>query len=133
MINEKFLLAAINIRKTYINMLSDLDKYHEKAKETLDMLNNAYDRLGELEKDMKKEENKNNESYSSLNELLKVINDIEIEGKKLENFTNPINKEIEKLALEEQELYKQICLNHPELTEDQIVECVKERLLKENL
>ena len=46
---------------------------------------------------------------------------------------NPINKEIERLALEEQELYKQICLNHPDLTEDQIVECVKERLLKENL
>jgi hypothetical protein len=133
MIDERFLLAAVNIRKTYINMLSDLNKYQEKAKETLQMLNDAYKKLDNLEKDMKKEENKNNESYSSLNELLKIIDEIETEGKKLENFTNPINKEIEKLALEEQELYKQICLNHPDLTEEQIVECVKERLLKENL
>ena len=133
MIDEKFLLAAVNIRRTYINMLSDLDKYQNKAKEALEMLNNAYNKLDNLEKEMNKKENKNDDNYSSVNELLKIINDIESEGKKLENFTNPINKEIEKLALEEQELYKQICLNHPDLTEDQIVECVKERLLKENL
>jgi hypothetical protein len=38
MIEEKFLIAAVNIRKTYIRLLNDLDKYHEKAKETLESL-----------------------------------------------------------------------------------------------
>ena len=64
---------------------------------------------------------------------MNIINDIEAEGKRLENFTNPINKNIEKLALEEQELYKQICLKHKDMTEDEIIECVKQRLIKENL
>jgi DNA repair ATPase RecN len=133
MIDERFLLAAVNIRRTYIKMLGDLNKYQEKAKETLQMLDTAYKKLDDLENNMKNEKNRKDEGYSPLEELVKVINDIEREGKKLENFTNPINKEIEKLALEEQELYKQICLNHPDLNEDQIVECVKERLLKEKL
>ena len=38
-----------------------------------------------------------------------------------------------KLALEEQELYKQICSKHKDMTEDDIIECVKQRLIKENL
>ena len=42
MIDEKFLLAAVNIRKTYINLISNLNMYEDKARETLEMLNNIY-------------------------------------------------------------------------------------------
>jgi hypothetical protein len=55
------------------------------------------------------------------------------EGKKLETLIDPINVEIEKLGREEQELYRQIVEHHPELTEDQIVNFVRDRLLKEGL
>jgi hypothetical protein len=133
MIDEKFLIAAINIRKTYIRLLTDLDKYHEKAKETLESLESIYKKLDNLEKDIKKPENSKNENFSGVNEIMTIINDIEEEGKRLENFTNPINKKIEKLGLEEQELYKQICSKHKDMTEDEIIECVKQRLIKENL
>ena len=133
MIDEKFLIAAINIRKTYVRLLNDLDKYHEKAKETLDSLESIYKKLDNLDKDIKKPENSKNENFSAVNEIMTIINDIEEEGKRLENFTNPINKNIEKLALEEQELYKQICSKHKDMTEDEIIECVKQRLIKENL
>jgi hypothetical protein len=102
--------------------------YEEKAKETLEMLNSIYIRLDNLEKDMKKPENVNNENNSTVGEILKILNDVENEGKRLESFTDPLNKDIEKLALEEQELYRQICLNHKDMTEDEIVECVRIRL-----
>ena len=131
MIDEKFLLAAVNIRKTYINLISNLNMYEEKARETLEMLNNVYNRLDNLEKDMKNTEK--DENNSTINEVLKILSDVEDEGKRLESFTDPLNKEIEKLALEEQELYRQICLKHKDMTEDEIVECVRQRLIKENL
>ena len=133
MIDEKFLIAAVNIRKTYIRLVSNLSLYEQKAKDTLEMLNSTYSKLEKLEVDMKNPINVKNENYSSVDEVLEILNEIEIEGKKLEAFTDPLNKEIEKLALEEQELYKQICLKHNDLTEDEIVECVRKRLIKENL
>ena len=133
MIDEKFLIAAVNIKKTYIRLLNNLNLYESKAKETLEKLNSLYDKLGVLEKDIKKPENMNNENYSSVNEVLKILNELESEGVKLKAFIDPLNKKIEKLALEEQELYKQICLKHSDMTEDEIVECVRIRLVKENL
>jgi transcription elongation factor GreA-like protein len=133
MIDEKFLLAAVNIKKTYIRLLSNLDLYEAKAKETLEKLGSLYDKLGVLEKDIKKPENINNDNYSSVNEVLKILTELENEGIKLKSFTDPLNKKIENLALEEQELYKQICMKHSDMTEGEIVECVRKRLEKENL
>jgi chromosome segregation ATPase len=133
MIDEKFLLAAVNIKKTYIRLLSNLDLYETKAKETLEKLGSLYDKLGVLEKDIKKPENINNDNYSGVNEVLKILTELENEGVKLKSFTDPLNKKIENLALEEQELYKQICMKHSDMTEDEIVECVRKRLEKENL
>ena len=133
MIDEKFLKAAVNIRKTYLKMMGNLDKYHKKAEETLKILDDAYKKLDKLENDIKQRSSKGDEeNLSSVEKLLEIISFIESEGNKLESFTNPINKEIEKLALEEQELYKQICLKHPDLKEEEIVNCVKERFIKEN-
>lgn len=132
MIDEKFLLAAVNIRKTYINLISNLNMYEDKARETLEMLNNIYNRLDSLEKNVKNPKNRDNEK-STVNEILQILSDVEDEGKRLESFTDPLNKDIEKLALEEQELYRQICLKHKNVTEDEIVECVRKRLIKENL
>jgi hypothetical protein len=65
--------------------------------------------------------------------LLKIIDEVEDEGKRLEKLIEPINLEIEKLAKEEMELYRQILDGHPNLTENQIVEKVQDRLIKEGL
>lgn len=42
-----------------------------------------------------------------------------------------MNKDIEKLALEEQELYRQIKQKHSNLTDEQIISSVKDRLIQE--
>ena len=46
---------------------------------------------------------------------------------------DPLNKQIEKLAKEEQELYEQIKMAHPNLSDEQIVTSVRNRLIQEGL
>ena len=80
-----------------------------------------------------KEKIKKMDSKNVLADLMGLINEIEDEGKSLEKYVEPLNRKIEKLSLEEQELYRMICDKHSNLTEDQIVSCVRERLIKEKL
>ena len=62
----------------------------------------------------------------------------ELDNAKREAVIKALNRlveagEIEKLAKEEMELYRLIVESHPTLTEDQIVEKVQDRLIKEGL
>ena len=132
MIDEKFLIAAINIRRTYLRLSSNLDLYKNRAELTLSKLEDAYEELDKLKSKIEvSKKQKISEPVSD--ELLRILDDIKNEGDKIEKFVEPLNKEIEKLAIEEQELYKNICKNHSELSEDQIVEIVRKRLEKESL
>ncbi len=134
MIDEIFLQNAINIRRTYLKMTNNMDFYQKRAKETVERLDVTINKINDIQK--KAESNrdkKENGSIDILSDLIKVLNEIEDEGKSLENLVDPLNKEIEKLALEEQELYRQIKQKHSNLTEEQIVNSVRDRLIKENL
>lgn len=128
MIDEKFLIAAVNIRKNYFKITSNIDFYKKRAEKTLEVLDKSLKEIDEI-----KNEIKNNESADTVNSLLSLLLKVEEEGNKLEKFVDPLNKEIERLALEEQELYRVIVEKHPELSESQIVESVRKRLEKERL
>lgn len=134
MIDENFLQNAVRIRRTYLKMINNMDFYQNKAREIVDRLDETIEKVNLIQK--KAEESKKNNEIGSqdlLNELMKVLNDIEDEGHSLENLVDPLNSEIEKLALEEQELYRLIKQKHNNLTDEQIIESVKDRLIKENL
>jgi uncharacterized protein YhaN len=134
MIDEVFLQNAVRIRRTYLKMTNNMEFYQNKAKEIVDRLDDTLVKIDELQKTV--EESKKNSGVGSqglLNELLSILNDIDIEGKSLEDLVNPLNQDIEKLALEEQELYRQIKEKHYDLTDEQIIQSVKDRLIKENL
>jgi len=136
MIQERFLQSAVNIRRTYLKVSSSLDKYHKKAKDTLEVLNNTLKKIEKLQETVEKANSGKDTKITeqeALSQLLKIIQDVEDEGKTIEKLTDPINQQIEKLALEEQELYKQIKSTHPNLTDDQIVESVRQRLINEGL
>ena len=134
MIDEKFLVAAVNIKRKYINVTTDINKYHDRAKKTIEKLDSTLKEIEVIQETMKeKAKNKKLDSNEVLREMVDIISRIEDEGKSLEKYIDPLNKEIEKLAIEEQELYRMICEKHSNLTEEQIVESVKERLQKENL
>ena len=131
MIEERFLLAAVNIRRVYVKLNSNLDLYKDKAENTLKMLDIAYKDLESIQSQIK---TKSDESPDDLVEkLLNIFTNIENEGTKIEKFVEPLNKEIERLGVEEQELYRSICDFHSNLSESEIVTIVQKRLEKENL
>lgn len=136
MVDEVFLQNAVRIRRTYLKLSNNMDLYQKKAQQVSDKLEETLIKIEEIEKEAKERNSKNGSSNSTeyfLNELMKALQEVDDDGKSLENLVNPLNKEIEKLALEEQELYRKIKEKHFTLTDEQIIESVRDRLIKENL
>ena len=137
MVDEVFLQNAVRIRRTYLKLSNNMDLYQKKAQQVSDKLEETLTKIEEIEKEAKESRNSKNGSSNGieyfLNELMKALQEVDDEGKSLEDLVNPLNKEIEKLALEEQELYRKIKEKHFTLTDEQIIESVKDRLIKENL
>lgn len=130
MIDERYLRVAVQIRRTYLKLINNMELYKTVASSISKKLEETVDKISEIENDYV---DKKIDDKKSMDQALKVINEIEEEGKRLEGLISPINDEIEKLLKEEQELYKQIVNNHRELTEQQIVNIVRDRLIKEGL
>ena len=128
MIDERFLVAAVNIRKKYLGLSNNLDIYRSKAESTLGDLEKAKEDLKKIE-----DGNYDKENLSGLEQIVNIITNLEESQKSLERFLEPINKNIEKLLIEERELYDKICQKNSNYSESQIVHFVKERLEKENL
>lgn len=136
MVEEKYLQMAINIRRTYLKLSNNLELYSSRALQISDRLEETIKKLEGFNKEIEESSKSKNSKISQVEvfeRLLKMIDEVEEEGRRLENLVSPVNTEIEKLAKEEMELYKLIVDSHPKLTEDQIVESVKDRLIKEGL
>lgn len=135
MIEEKFLVAAVNIKRSYLKLTSNLDFYKRRAEQTLEKLQEAYGKVETLENEIKelKKQKDQNADPNLTTKVLSILGEIEEEGNRIEKFVEPLNKEIEKLAIEEGELYRVIVETHPNLSEEQIVEAVRLRLKKEGL
>jgi hypothetical protein len=135
MIEEKFLVAAVNIKRSYVKLTSNLDFYKKRAEQTLERLQEAYVQVEDLEEEISELKKKKDQNVDPnlTSKVLEILAEIEREGNKIEKFVEPLNKEIEKLAMEEQQLYKIIVESHPNLSEEQIVESVGLRLKKEGL
>ena len=137
MIEEKYLKMSISIRRTYLKLINNLDLYHNRALKVSSNLEETLAKLDTIQEGLdskdKETSSKETSSKETLDKILNILQEVEDEGKKLETLIDPINLEIEKLGREEQELYRQIVEHHPELTEDQIVNFVRDRLLKEGL
>lgn len=130
MVDEKYLQSAVRIRRTYLKLVNNLELYKSAATSISAKLDETLEKISKVENSYV---DKQMESKDALNELIKIIDDVDNEGKRLERLIDPINMEIENLIKEEQELYRQIKTTHHNLTEDQIVISVRDRLIKEGL
>lgn len=128
-----FLKAAVALKRRYFDLTSDLAKYESRLQMTQSKLQEAIDEVDQIDRAIKDRTNSNIDSKTVADNLVKILSKIEEEGLSIEKYINPINKEIEKLAVEEEELYRRICERHNNLSEAQIVESVRQRLKKENL
>lgn len=131
MIEERYLQMAINIRRTYLKLINNLELYKVRTSQISNKLEDTLTELNSIQNEL--DSNKKTNEKDIVNKILKVLDNIEDEGKRLENLVDPINTEIERLSKEEMELYRQIVEHHPNLSEDQIVSVVGDRLVKEGL
>ena len=129
MIEESFIQSSIRIRRQYLKLTNNMNLYKRKA---TDVVSNLEDILAKVEIIKSKSEN-GEDSDSILKELKNILSDIEDEGRRLEENIEPLNVEIEKLSLEEGELWRNIKQKHYDLNDDDIIEYVKSRLVQENL
>jgi hypothetical protein len=135
MIDEIFLSSAVRIRRTYLKLSNNMDLYQRSASDIVKRLDETIKSIDDLQKrtEEAKKGKKPENTKQILVDMMKILNDIDLEGKGLDNLVNPLNKEIEKLAIEEKELYRQIKEKHHSLTEEQIINSVKKRLDSENI
>jgi hypothetical protein len=124
MINEIFLKSASNIRREYLKLTSDLSKYREDIK-------NVESNLNELTSELQKIDN--NYTEEKIKKMISYFDVLESESDKILKIVEPLNSKLEKLSNDEYVLYQNICSKYPELTEEDIVAQVTERLKLENL
>lgn len=131
MINELYLKRAVNIRKDYIEIRTNIDKYEVIAQS---LANSLELRLKDLESLQEAINNKRVTSIEAAKEnVQKVMIDAEADMNKVEASINDLLKRMENLAEEEKTLYRDIRQTYPEKTDEQLREEINEYLKKENL
>lgn len=134
MIDDMYLDAAVRIRSKYIVLNNDIKLYESYLRETLNLVNRTADKIKEMEKDLN--DPKKRPTLKEKDMMMKVydlLGDLDKDASRLEDKVNPVNKEIEKLAVEEAELYRAIKDKYPRLDDNEIVRQVRERLNREGL
>jgi len=131
MIDESFIKAAIKIRREYLKLTNNLNFYKRKAEDVIENLEDIVNKIEKIQQETENQKVTNNDAI--VVQLTKLLTDIESEGRAVESLIDPLNKEIEKLGLEEQELWRNIKNKYPNLSDEDIVEYVRQRLLQENL
>lgn len=131
MISENLLQSAVNIRRQYLKISNNMALYQKRAQEIVTTLEDSVKKLESLQESIEKD--KNTSAEDSINKILNIIKDVEDEGQRLEQLVDPMNKEIEKLSKEENELYRMIKEKHSTLSDDEIINIVQMRLQKEGL
>jgi len=116
--------------------MSEMSSYKDIAEKAAKKLESSISEIEVLKVRIKKSKGSKFPEVTGTDAIAKIneiLNDVEGQGLALEKFVEPINKELEKLAKEEQMLYAKICEAYPNLEEQQIVEAVSNRLKKEGL
>ena len=131
MIDESFIKAAIKIRREYLKLTNNLNFYKRKAEDVIENLEDIVTKIENIQQETENQNITNNDAV--VFQLTKLLTDVESEGRAVESLIDPLNKEIEKLGLEEQELWRNIKNKYPNLSDEEIVEYVRKRLLQENL
>jgi predicted nucleic acid-binding Zn-ribbon protein len=134
MIDDLYIDAAVRIRRTYLNLTDKLEDYEKYLNSTVKLIDSTLLEVDKLSKEIEGYKNTKNVSQEEpLMKLLDIINRLESDSKKLEEYINPLNQSIERLRSEEIELYKNIKLRYPNISDSYIIVMVNEKLEKEGL
>jgi folylpolyglutamate synthase/dihydropteroate synthase len=136
MIEEKFLESAIRIRKNYLKISSNLEFYHKKAKDIIQSLEDIAKKAQGLQDEINNDKKTGVITMTkdkAMDELIRILKELEDQSKIIETLADPMNKDIEKLSIEEQELYRQIKEKHSDISDEKLLQIIKQRIEKEGL
>lgn len=128
MIDKIYLDRAIELRKEYLTLNSNLKNYEGMINnlrgKVEDTISNLQDIIDNIDKSSSEEVQKKSMEY---------LISLEEETQKIQRFVDPINKKLESLQKEEQALYGQIKTNYPGLEDKEILSYIQDELKKRNL
>jgi|APCry1669189883_1035261.scaffolds.fasta_scaffold16042_2 hypothetical protein len=131
MIQELYLKRAVKIRKEYLKIVNDINRYDKVAK---DLAASLTGRTSELEDLLKKlNENKISNPEAAKQELHNILMQTEDDMNKVDLSISALNKEIENLQKDELSLYREIRQTYFNLTDEEIRNQVQDYLKKLNL
>lgn len=128
MINERFVVAAREIRKEYFSLSQELDEKKDKLKGFAEFLLEKGNEFIKI-KDNKKSEIKTQEQLLKFaQDVLKQMNEIEEREKQMNKEVQEISDKLDKLKEEEIELLKKIKEKYPLLSNEKIKYEIHSRL-----
>lgn len=130
MIDPSLIESAKIIRKEFLKLNSNLDIYNTEVKKLADFLLEKVEKITEY-KDNKISKIKSKDDLSEVvSHLVVEIQSIEDEEERLRRKVEEINTKIEKLRIDEKNLYDAIKKRYPNLTDKQIVQEIHPHLEK---
>lgn len=133
-IDEIYLAAAVRIKRKYKELSEDMTNYESYLRKTLEIVEETNEKLLAIDKELKDPKKRRNLSeVDLLKKTEQLMAKLEEDAGRLETKINPINKDIEKLAVEEQELYRSLKDRYPTMSDVDMVRQVHERLKREGL
>ena len=118
MIQEIYLKKAYNIKKEYLSIINDVNKYEELAKKLSESIKGKITDLNLLQEKITTGKIKSVDTAKS--ELIKIINQFEYEANDIDIVVKSLNTRIEKLKEEEIILYRDIKQTYPKLKDEEI-------------
>lgn len=118
MISEFYLKKALNIRKEYLSIVSNINIFENMAKDILKIIEGKLEELNTLQSKINEKRISNVESAKD--SLLKIILDLEEESNNIEKSVNDLTSRIDKLKINEKELFADLRKNYQNLTNEEI-------------
>ena len=118
MISEFYLKKALNIRKEYLSIVSNINLFENMAKDILKIIEGKLEELNTLQSKINEKRISNVESAKD--SLLKIILDLEEESNNIEKSVNDLTSRIDKLKINEKELFADLGKNYQNLTNEEI-------------
>jgi uncharacterized membrane protein len=131
MISEIYLKQALKIRKEYLKIVTDISKYENLAKDFILTLEERASEAQELYK--KIDDKKITNPEIAKKELHELMIQTESDINKVDKSISNLNSQIEKLRIDEVNLYKEIKKVYFNLTDEEIKSETQSYIKKHNL
>lgn len=128
MIDLKFIETAREIRKKYLSLHQQLEHSQNDISSLADFLREKTEEFNDLNENVVKKTKSKEDVIDVTKKLILKLDEIQQREKSMSKKIDGINEDIEKLKLEEAELFNLIKKKYPKLTNQDIIKEIHSRL-----